>query len=150
MDTLRFREIIDFAIEKEQEAIDAYTRASEMVKRSNVKKMLLGLAKQEEGHKRKLMNIDQGRVSRAHVEQVPDLKIADYADNVAITADMDYQDALVVAMKREEKAHNLYSTLASNTADAELKHLFEVLAEEEAHHKLALEKEYDDHVLRWN
>jgi hypothetical protein len=25
-----------------------------------------------------------------------------------------------------------------------------VLAQEEAHHKLALEKEYDDHVLSWN
>jgi rubrerythrin len=150
MDTMRFREIIDFAIEKEQEAIDAYTQASGMVKRSNVREMLLGLAKQEEGHKRRLMSIDQGRVSQAHVEKVPDLKIADYTDNVAVTADMDYQDVLIAAMKREEKAHNLYSTLASNTADAELKHLFEVLAEEEARHKLALEKEYDDHVLKWN
>jgi len=150
MDTMRFREIIDFAIEKEQEAIDAYTQASGMVKRSNVREMLLGLAKQEEGHKRRLMSIDQGRVSQSHVEKVPDLKIADYTDNVAVTADMDYQDVLVAAMKREEKAHNLYSTLASNTADAELKHLFEVLAEEEARHKLALEKEYDDHVLKWN
>lgn len=150
MDAVRFKEIIDFAIEKEQEAIDTYTAASEMVKRVNVKEMLLGLAKQEEGHKRKLQNVEPGQVSVARIEKVPDLKIADYADNVEISADMDYQDVLIVAMKREEKAHNLYSTLASNTTDDGLKTLFEVLAQEEAHHKLALEKEYDDHVLSWN
>jgi rubrerythrin len=150
MDAVRFKEIIDFAIEKEQEAIDAYTAASEMVKRSNVKEMLLDLAKQEEGHKRKLQSVEPGKVSAAHIEKVPDLKIADYTDNVEISAEMDYQDVLIVAMKREEKAHNLYSTLASNTTDDSLRRLFEVLAQEEAHHKLALEKEYDDHVLSWN
>ena len=63
MDAVRFKEIIDFAIKKEQEAIDAYTAASEMVKRSNVKEMLLGLAKQEEGHKRKLQSVEPGKIS---------------------------------------------------------------------------------------
>jgi rubrerythrin len=150
MDTMRFREIIDFAIGKEQEAVDAYTAASEMVKRSNVKKMLLDLARQEEGHKRKLEGVEPGKVARAHIENVPDLRIADFTDNVQITRDMDYQDVLIVAMKREEKAHNLYTALASNTSDEGLKRLFEVLAQEEARHKLALEKEYDDHVLSWN
>ena len=150
MDPMRFREIIDFAIKKEQEAVDAYTAASEMVRRSNVKKMLLDLAKQEEGHKRKLQGVEPGKVEAAHIESVPDLKIADYTDNVGITSGMDYQDVLIVAMKREEKAHNLYTALASNTSDEGLRKLFEVLAQEEAHHKLALEKEYDDHVLSSN
>ncbi len=150
MDAMRFKEIIDFAIAKEQEAVDAYTAASEMVKRSNVKETLLGLAKQEEGHKRKLESIEPGKVSQAHIEKVPDLKIADYTDNAEITANMDYQEVLIVAMKREEKAHNLYAALASNTSDEDLKQLFEVLAREEARHKLALEKEYDDHVLSSN
>ena len=101
MDAMRFKEIIDFAIAKEREAVDAYTAASEMVKRSNVKETLLGLAKQEEGHKRKLESIEPGKVSQAHIEKVPDLKIADYTDNAEITANMDYQDVLIVAMKRE-------------------------------------------------
>jgi rubrerythrin len=150
MDAVRFKEIVDFAIEKEQEAVDAYTAASEMVRRPNVKEMLLDLAKQEEGHRRKLEGIEPGKVDGAHIESVPDLKIADYTDNVEITSGMDYQDVLIVAMKREEKAHNLYAALASNTSDEGLKKLFELLAQEEARHKLALEKEYDDHVLSWN
>ena len=145
-----FDEIIRFAIDGEQEAVDAYTAASETVTRANAKKMLLGMARQEQMHKEKLESIDRERVAETAIVDVPDLRIADFMDDVTITADMDYQDILVVAMKREEKAHNLYTTLASNTEDAELRKVFELLAQEEAGHKLALEKEYDEHVLTEN
>jgi rubrerythrin len=145
-----FDEIIRFAIDGEQEAVDAYTTASEMVTRANVKEMLLDLARQEQMHKKKLESIDRERVADAAIVNVPDLRIADFMDDVTITADMGYQDILTVAMKREEKAHNLYTTLASNTEDAELRKVFELLAQEEAGHKLALEKEYDEHVLTEN
>jgi len=150
MEKDRFEMVIQFAIDGEQEAIDAYTTASEIVAATNVKDMLLGLARQEQMHKNRLMSIDRERVSAAAIVNVPDLKIADYMDDVTVTADMGYQDILVVAMKREEKAHNLYTTLASNTEDSELRKLFEILAAEEAGHKLALEKEYDEHVLTEN
>lgn len=145
-----FDEIIRFAIDGEQEAVDAYTTAGEMVTRVNVKEMLLGLARQEQMHKKKLESIDRERVADTAIVNVPDLRIADFMDDVTITADMGYQDILTVAMKREEKAHNLYTTLASNTDDAELRKVFELLAQEEAGHKLALEKEYDEHVLTEN
>jgi len=145
-----FDEIIRFAIDGEQEAVDAYTTASEMVTRVNVKEMLLDLARQEQMHKKKLESIDRERVADTAIVNVPDLRIADFMDDVTITADMGYQDILTVAMKREEKAHNLYTTLASNTDDAELRKVFELLAQEEAGHKLALEKEYDEHVLTEN
>lgn len=145
-----FDEIIRFAIDGEQEAVDAYTTASEMVTRVNVKEMLLGLARQEQMHKKRLESIDRERVADTAIVNVPDLRIADFMDDVTITADMGYQDILTVAMKREEKAHNLYTTLASNTDDAELRKVFELLAQEEAGHKLALEKEYDEHVLTEN
>ena len=145
-----FDEIIRFAIDGEQEAVDAYTTASETVTRTNVKKMLRGMARQEQMHKEKLESIYRERVADTAIVNVPDLRIADFMDDVTITADMDYQDILAVAMKREEKAHNLYTTLASNTEDAELRKVFELLAQEEAGHKLALEKEYDEHVLTEN
>ncbi|MBD3368024.1 MAG: rubrerythrin [Candidatus Eisenbacteria bacterium] len=146
----RFSEIIDFAIQKEQEAVDTYSVAAEMVKRSNVRDMLLSLARQEEGHKRRLLEVQAGEASWARVDEVPDLRIADYTDSVQISPDMDYQDVLTVAMKREEKAHNLYQMLASNATEPELKELFANLAHEESRHKLALEREYDEHVLTDN
>jgi len=146
----QFDEVVAFAIEKEQEAVDAYMTASRIVKRAHVSAMLLEFAAQERRHKEKLLAIDLGGVSDADVPEIPDLKIADYADRAEVTEDMDYQDVLSVAMKREESAHNLYTMLASNTTDAGLRKLFELLASEEAKHKLALEKEYDEHVLSEN
>ena len=145
-----FDEVVAFAIEKEQQAADDYTAASRTVKRAHVKDMLLSFAAQEESHKRKLEGIDREQVDDAAIVDIPDLRIADFSDSAEFTPDMDYQDLLTVAMKREEKAHNLYATLASKSSEPELRKLFELLAQEEAKHKLALEKEYDDHVLTEN
>jgi rubrerythrin len=150
MENGRFREIIEFAIRKEQEAVDAYTTASTIVKRANIREMLLAFAKQEEGHKQKLEAIDRKRVRSADLTGVPDLRIADYTDSAEITPTTDYQDVLTIAMKREQRAHDLYTTLASSAVEQDLKRLFEFLAREEARHKLALEKEYDEHVLTNN
>jgi len=145
-----FIEIIDFAIRKEQESVDTYVMASRMVKRANVREMLEALARQEEGHKKKLLDVKAGGTGMPRVEKMSDLRIADYSDTTEVTADMDYQDVLIVAMKREQKAHNLYTILASNAKEAKLKELFENLANEESRHKLALEREYDEHVLTDN
>ncbi len=150
MNTRQFDEVVAFAIEKEQEAVNAYTTASRIVKRAHIRAMLLEFAAQEERHKQKLMGIDPGKVEGADIVDIPDLRISDYSDNAQITEDMDYQDVLSVAMKREEAAHNLYTILASNTTEPALSKLFELLAQEEAKHKLALEKEYDEHVLSDN
>lgn len=150
MDKKLFDEVVAFAIEKEQQAVDDYTSASETVKRAHVKKMLLEFAAQEEAHKRKLEGIDRTKVADASIADIPDLRLADYSDNVVLSPDTDYQDLLTVAMKREQKAHNLYTTLASKSREPGLKKLFEMLAQEEAKHKLALEKEYDEHILTEN
>jgi len=98
-----FDEVIQFAIDGEQEAVDAYTTASEMVTKANVKEMLLGFARQEQMHKKRLESIDRERVADTAIVNVPDLRIADFMDDITITADMGYQDILTVAMKREER-----------------------------------------------
>jgi rubrerythrin len=150
VDRRQFDEVVAFAIEKEQEAVDAYTTASETVRRAHIKAMLLDFAAQEERHRQKLQGIELEKLESSHIADIPDLRIADYSDGAEITADMDYQDVLTVAMKREEGAHNLYTILAANTTEPALTRLFELLAHEEAKHKLALEKEYDEHVLSEN
>ena len=150
MEKRTFDEILDFAIQKEDEAADGYRALSEGARRSNVRDMLMRMSKQEAGHATKLRGINREKVETAAITKVPDLKIADYSDNVNVTPDMSYQDVLTVAIKREQKAHNLYMTLASNTDDQGLKKLFQVLAQEEAKHKLDLETEYDEHILTEN
>ena len=64
--------------------------------------------------------------------------------------DLDYQKALILAMKKEKAAFMLYTDLADQADDAELKDVFKALAQEEAKHKLRFEIEYDNVYLRDN
>jgi len=63
---------------------------------------------------------------------------------------MNYQEALVVAMQAEKHAYMLYNDLAGKIDDVALKDLFLALAQEEAKHKLRFEVEYDEHILTEN
>ena len=81
---------------------------------------------------------------------VLDLKMADYLVAGEVSGDMDYQQALIMAMKKEKAAFRLYSDLADRVADGALRTLFLGLAQEEAKHKLRFEVEYDDVILRDN
>jgi rubrerythrin len=146
----RVREVIDFAIRKEQEAIDLYNSMSETVRAPQLREMLSDLAKQEVGHRRMLEELTPAKLGRWGSDEIPDLGIAESTEGAAVAPDADYQDILAVAMKREEKARDLYTLLASNTEEGDLRELFEFLAREEQKHKLALEKEYDEHVLTDN
>ena len=63
---------------------------------------------------------------------------------------LDYQKALIIAMKKEKAAFRLYSDLAGRVDDAGIRDLLLGLAQEEAKHKLRFEVEYDDFVLAEN
>lgn len=84
-------------------------------------------------------------------DKIQDLKIGDYLVDVDKSRDdLNYQDALIVAMKEEKAAFKLYSDLAGKTNDTEAKSIFLMLAQEEAKHKLRFEIEYDENILREN
>ena len=63
---------------------------------------------------------------------------------------MTYQDALILAMKKEKYAFKLYTNLADYAKAENLKNIFLMLAQEEAKHKLRFEIEYDEFVLKEN
>ena len=72
------------------------------------------------------------------------LNIADYTVDVQVSPNLTYQDALILAMKKEKAAFKLYSDLAAANADPSMQSIFTMLAQEEARHKLRFEIEYDD------
>ena len=80
-------------------------------------------------------------------QKVMDLKIGDYLVDVEATPDMDYQQALIIAMKKEKAAYKLYMDLSEKTGDADIAAMFVSLANEEAKHKLRFEIIYDDQIL---
>jgi rubrerythrin len=144
-----FEEIINFAIEREKETVEFYQNLQTKVRFKNQKNMLKDLEKMEEGHIKILKNLRQKKLKDLKLKKVLDLKISNYLVEKEPTEDMDFQDILIVAMKREEASTNLYKDL-STKVDAETKKLFLKLAQEEAGHKLQFETLYDEHVLREN
>lgn len=148
MDEKRFKEIIQFAIQREIESMDFYDRASKMVKHSGTKDLFLDFMKQEEGHKKKLEEVGAGRIALDKIEKIPNLKISDYMVETELKADIGYGDILRVAMKREERSVKLYTDLNEKNQDENLKNLFTFLIQEENKHKFYIEKLYDDEVLK--
>jgi len=148
VDEKRFREIIQFAIEREIESMNFYTRASQRVKLSGTKELFEDFAKQEEKHKQKLEAYREGKIVLAKIQSIPDLKISDYLVDTELTPEIPYADILRVAMKREERSVKLYTDLKEKNEDKGLVELFTFLVQEEMKHKLYLEKLYDDEILK--
>jgi len=143
--------VLDFAIENEQEAAAFYTDLAAKAERAWMKAVFEGFAKEERGHEAKLKAVKTGKFEFPPAEKVQDLKIGDYLVDVDPKAgELDYQEALIVAMKKEKAAFRLYNDLAQLSQNQELKTTFLALAQEEAKHKLRFEVEYDDYVLREN
>ncbi len=143
-------EVLDFAIGNEEEAAKFYRDLSEKVEKAWMKKVFLDFAKEEEGHKKKLEAVKSGKILAGAPGKVLDLKIGDYLTDAEPSPNMDYQDALIIAMKAEKAAFKLYSDLAEASEDENLKNIFLSLAQEEAKHKLRFEIEYDDNVTTEN
>jgi rubrerythrin len=143
-------EILDFAIDREQDAADFYINLAERASSAWMKDILLGFSKEEMRHKGKIKSVKKGEKLLSSEQQVLDLKISDYLVDVEPQDDISLQDAMIVAMKREKAAYRLYSDLAAKVTDPEVKDLFLGLAQEEAKHKLYFEVQYDEQVMRDN
>ena len=143
-------DILDFAIRAEQEAVDFYSDLATRSKNNQIKEVFREFAGEEMKHKSRLLGIREEKTLKLSGETVRDMKIADYLVDVTPKPDMDYADALILAMKKEKKAFRLYSFLSEETTDSVMKGLFLTLALEESRHKLRFELEYDEYILKEN
>ncbi len=143
-------EILDFAIAREQEAVDFYTRMAALAKSAATRELFTQFAGEERGHKAKLTQVKQGHKLLSAKGAVMDLKIGDYLVAEEPGPDIDYAGALVLAMKKEKAAFRLYTNLAAQALDPTVRDLLLGLAQEEAKHKLRFEVEYDEAILKEN
>jgi rubrerythrin len=142
--------IIDFAIEKEIEAAEFYEEAGKEESFSGAKEMLKEFSREERKHqalleKFKTQGLDQS-LSEYKLKWIKDIKRSDYLVDMKYDKGMAYNDLLLLAIKREEKALKLYNDLLKEVETDDSKKLFQVLCQEEAKHKLKLETLYDDYM----
>jgi len=143
-------EILDYAIDQEQQAADFYADLAGRAEKAGLKDILLDFAAEEQGHKERLLAVKQGEHELTPEQEILDLKISDYLVEIDAKENISYQDALIVAMKRERAAFQLYTDMAAKVPESHLKEVLQGLAIEEAKHKLFFESEYDDRVLQDN
>ena len=142
--------ILDFAIEKEEEAAQFYTDLAAKMNKPHMKKVFVDFALEEKSHKAKLELVKSGQLELSRPDDIMNLKIAEVVSDVDLEGDFDYQKALIAAMKNEKASYKLYNDLAELTNDEKIKNTFLSLAQEEAKHKLRFEVEYDETILTEN
>lgn len=141
-------EILNFAIDREKDAVAFYASLAEQATRGSLKETFESFSKEEEKHVALLSDIagNKEKIDAYQFKTVTDLKISDYMVEKEYEEGMPMPEILKLAMKREEKAVKLYNTLSEQTDNADAKKVFEILVQEEAKHKLALETMYDDYL----
>ncbi len=143
-------DILDFAIANEQEAVDFYNELAQSARSEDMRATFADFAREEMSHKARLLNIRDTGINDLNLEKVQDLKIADYSVVAKPSPGMTYQDALLLAMRKEKAAFKLYMSLSERVSAKAYKELFLALAVEESKHKLKFELEYDENVLKEN
>jgi len=144
--------ILDFAIAKEIEAAEFYTNISKQEVFSGAGKMFEEFAQEERKHQRMLEEFKtKGAVASMedyNFKWITDIKRSDYVVDLEYSPGMAYNEILILAMKREEKALKLYNDFLAQADSDESRTLFKILCQEEAKHKLALETMYDDYMAK--
>lgn len=150
MDRKKFDEIIDFAVEREVDAIKFYQDLQKMVRFNSQRELLHEFEEMEKGHVEMLEKIRKMEIAGIDIPRIQNLQISDYMVASPPTEDMGFEDIITIAMKREEAAQRLYTEMAGRVDDPQVQKLFLRLSAEEAKHKLYFETMYDDEVLSDN
>jgi rubrerythrin len=150
----RIEQILEQAIQFEEDAYSFYSDAIGMVERPHIRTVLQDMAAEETKHKEKLQALLAGDTSRIisanRQDQVQDLKLAEYLVARPLAPGASLQDVLIVAMHREKSSNEFYSTMAEIAEGEDARSLFDFLAEEEMVHKNKVESLYDEVVYQDN
>ncbi len=136
------KKIISDAINKEVEAYTFYRGIADKVKDSALKSLFAELAGEEKQHREFLQGMLTKDVSKMKFDASHDYKVGDALPAPAFTPTMKPIEGIVVAIKKELEAMQMYSQLAKLATDNETQLLFSQLANMERGHKARLEDIY--------
>lgn len=145
MGAIGYEEILERAIQAEEAAAGMYRRLAARSLREDLRELLVALAVQEERHREKLERVRSGDLSVFTMPAPGGLELAAPSAVGELGSDARPAQALLVAIEQEQRAFQLYASLASSTDDPEVRGLLEGLALEEVSHWRQLEEAYD----RW-
>lgn len=142
MNQEEYRKIISLAIEREVGAFSFYRAVSDKAKDKNIKSIFNELAEEEQKHKITLEGFLSKAPEKMHFSESSDYKIVDALPTPPLTANLKPVEGLVIAIKNELEAMQMYTQLANASTDAAQKNVFLELASMERGHKSRLEDIY--------
>ncbi len=150
MDRQKFESVLDFAIDREKEAVSFYNDLIKQTKSFEIMETIRSIELMERNHIRIIEKMKNHEIDAGAIRMVNDLRISEYLVLPDNKVPGSYQDLLITAMKREELSYKLYLSLAEDIEIPEIKKIFQKLASEEIQHKLTFEKLYDSDILKEN
>lgn len=141
-------DILEFAKEREEEAVEFYANLAKEATIESLKEVFQNFSKEEVKHVELMADMagNKAKIDAYEFKEITDLKISDYMVEAEYEQGMPMPEILKVAMKKEEKAVKLYADLATKTDNKDAQKVFNVLVQEEQKHKLYLESLYDDYL----
>jgi rubrerythrin len=143
-------DVINFAIDREIKAMEFYQQCADRAKNPGIKKFFEEMVEEEQRHRDLLKDLNPVDLGEIKLPEVENLKISDYLIEVKFHEGLSYQEALTLAMKKEEKAHAFYAAWQTKCIHEKTAKVFELLAKEELKHKRKIETIYDEEILTWD
>ncbi len=138
-------DILNFAISKERASELFYLNLADQMKDSVTQSVFRAIAQQEKKHTEalELEIVKQGYTLSSVSGKELDYEWQEQIELDEQAKNMNYSDALMVAIQKERAAFQLYTQLIGMTTDIKFRDVLLQLAEEEMRHVIKFEREYD-------
>jgi rubrerythrin len=137
-----YKKIISIAIDQEAAAFTFYHAVADKAKDRNIKYIFNELAEEETKHRLTLEGFLAKTPDKLHFSESKDYKIADALPSPMLSTDLKPVDGIVIAIKKELEAMQMYTQLANTSTEETQKNIFLELASMERGHKSKLEDIY--------
>ncbi len=139
------KEVLDKAIEKENESQKLYRDLSRKTTKPTVKDAFLELSDEEKYHQNLLEQYLRGELKGTlDIGLAVDYKIVEHLGQPKIAPDMEVKDVFLLAANREKSSYEFYLALAGIHPRGEVKTLLNELAAQELGHKERVEFLYTE------
>jgi rubrerythrin len=142
MNVEEYRKILSTAINKEIESYSFYRGIADKVKDANLKKLFAELAGEETKHRETLSGFLAKPTTSLKFDASRDYKIAETLKVPDLSPKLSPLDGIVIAIRKELEAMQMYTQLANRSTDPDQKKVFMELAAMERGHKARLEDIY--------
>ncbi len=138
------KKIISKAIDREVESYSFYKAVGDKVKDPALKSIFKELAGEEKKHREFLEAFLSRDTKSLRFDAKADYKVVDALKTPKLTVDLKPLEGMIIAIKKELEAMQMYTQLAAAAKDTETQFLFGQLANMEKTHKARLEDLYTE------